>query len=868
MKFLLCLLCLFAAIFPARAQELNPNKTPFPRASQHDFSDLVPAPTGQKGFLTTKGEHFAWSDGSRARFWGINVANTSLQESDANIEAMLRNFRAAGFNLVRLHHFDERGGIIDLDAPDSRRFVEANWRKLDFWIAKARENGLYVYLDLLDYRRFKAGDGVEAAEALGRSAKPYAVFDPKLIELQKEYARKLLREHVNPFTGLRYADDPTVVMLEVYSESGLFMRRGLWRSMPEPYAARFKALWNKWLQAKYGSTINLYGAWTGPNGKSALFEHENLEKGLVELPAMTWEINRLGAKELPYSALPRRSDGARFAYDIHRRYFREMKTYLRQELGVKIPMCVTGRYDDLSDLASQASELDFIGCNFYYDHPYWGGNAPQWKMPSYFHNRNPLTDVGEMSMAATLGLTRVKGKPLVVREWNHCYPNQNRGAGMLEAATFAAMQDIDAMILFTYATGKEAQVGYFNVRSDPTRWGMAAVGARIFLKALVAPMKKRIVVPYSSVDLFAYEKYHQPLYILNWTSRVENDYFEGETYLAPPGTHLIVPPGRSVGSRYSNAPLLFYTRLMRGDLANNPRSVPMWSEYGLAPRLEQVGFGYEGVLYDAFDGQERPRNQSLALDVIRANNLTAVGANEAINAAHGFRDDGRRILAFAGLEREEVAPAALDALQIFGGVTGRRSLAARGVSRSDTNEVVRDFKRGKLAVATPQVQILAGDLLGVSGSKSGLQVSGAKNGALVALSLDGLPLVSSRRYVLKMTADARNVDEKLGRDPRFIRSPNGQWILEAFGRKGVVSDAVATTEPVRIALGGREQLQIWLEGGTWELLVDGQNRKFWCDTPGARWKVLGSDGRVVASSAGTGKVSSTKAVKKLALAQQ
>jgi hypothetical protein len=75
-----------------------------------------------------------WQDGTRARFWGINVANTSLQEPDRDIDAIIQNFRTAGFNLLRLHHFDERGGIIDLDAPDSRRFVAERLRKLDYWI--------------------------------------------------------------------------------------------------------------------------------------------------------------------------------------------------------------------------------------------------------------------------------------------------------------------------------------------------------------------------------------------------------------------------------------------------------------------------------------------------------------------------------------------------------------------------------------------------------------------------------------------------------------------------------------------------------------------------------------------------------------
>jgi hypothetical protein len=116
---------------------------------------------------------------------------------------------------------------------------------------KAKQAGIYVYLDLLDYRRFKEGDGVPNAELIGRAARPYNVFDPRLIELQKEYARKLMRDHVNPYTGLAYADDPAVVMLEIYDESGLFMRRGVWREMPEPYATNFKKMWNDWLRARY-----------------------------------------------------------------------------------------------------------------------------------------------------------------------------------------------------------------------------------------------------------------------------------------------------------------------------------------------------------------------------------------------------------------------------------------------------------------------------------------------------------------------------------------------------------------------------------------------------------------------------------------
>ena len=813
MAILWCFIVLIGASLSARAQvSLDPNVTRFPRASQADFSDIVPAPAGRKGFLQTRGEHFRWSgDGSRAKFWGINVANSSLQESDEDIVAMIKSFRTAGFNLVRLHHFDERDGIIDLDAATSRQFDETKWRKLDFWIAKAAENGLYIYLDLLDYRHFKEGDGVVNAEAIGRSAKPYAVFDPRLIELQKEYARRLMVEHINPYNGKSYANDPAIVMLEIYDENGLFMRRGLWRSMPQPYAANFAKLWNDWLRERYKTTAQLRRAWTGPDGKSALFTGESVEQGNVEVPYVTWETSRISDADKPYAMPARRGDGARFAVEIHRKYFRDMKAYLR-EIGIKVPLCATGRYDDVADLSSQTKELDFIGCNFYYDHPYWGTGLPQWKLPSYFHGRNPIKDVGDHSMTAAIGLARMRGKPLVVREWNYCWPNPNRGAGMLEAATFAGLHDLDALILFTYETDPKARVGYFNVRSDPSRWQMAAVGARMFLGDMVAPAKHRVVVPYNEADLYSYEKFHQPLYALGWTTRVENDFFEGKTYRAPADATLIVPPGRSIGAQYIGAPALLYTRDKRADAAGNLGRASYWTDYNLR----------------ATDGK------TFDLAQLQAKNLEPVGV--AGKRARGFWDAKKRRMVYAQLDADEVWGAALEALQKSDALAPRNIASAETILRADTGQVTRDVKRGRLAVEAPLVQILAGNLEKSTGFAGGLTVKNAREGALVAISLDGLPLNKSKRYLIKMTADAENVDQKVIRDPRFAGNPDGQWKVEAIGDGPVDTPAVTTELPVEIGLNGARQLRIWMDGGAWELYVDGDKRQFYCNSA-ARYEV-------------------------------
>ncbi len=887
--FLLFLLCLVAVSARADFPILDPNATAFPRASLADFSDRVPAPAGAKGFLKTVGAHFEWGDGTRARFWGINVANTSLQESDADITAMLRNFRAAGFNLVRLHHFDERGGIIDQTRADSRHFDAARLKKLDFWIAKARENGLYVYLDLLDYRQFKAGDGVENAQAIGRSAKPYAVFDPKLLELQKEYARALMRTHRNAYTGVCYADDPTVAMLEIYDENGLFMRRGLWRSMPQPYATRFQALWNNWLRSTYGSDEKLRAAWT-KNGKSALLPRELLQNGSVGLPAMTWTPDQLKPADRPFAQSARKFDGARFAYDVHRRYFAEMKHFLRDDLKIRIPLCATGRYDDLPDLASQGEELDFIGCNFYYDHPYWSTGRAPWKLPSYYHGKNPLGDLGEQSMAATLGLARVGGKPFVVREWNYCWPNTNRAAGMLEAATFGAMQDVDAMILFVYETDKSPRLGYFNVRSDPARWGMAAMGGRIFMEGAVSPLRNRVVVPYGRVDLFTYEKPGSPFYTLGWTSRIENAFYSGERFRARRGTDLILPPGRSALGRFSGAPMLLYGRDLRFDGAGNQVILPsFWRDFGLEPRAPIVEPPFPsgdlagiaastsaatkiaatkiaatmGVLTTSGSAASAATlstgASAMALDAgqLRSRGWTPANLSADGKTARGLWDSGNRRLAFTALEGSEVVEAALSALRLSNKIKGDPRETERGFYRSDTGQVRRDAAKGRFDVLSGGVQVLAGNLEGARGFEGGLQLSDAGEGAIVALSLDGRPLASSQRFVVKMAADAHNRDEVAGRDPRF---QNGQFRLDSIGIGPVVSNAKATQDPLEVRLGATRLLRLWQGGGSWELLVEDKKMTFWCDTPGAKfwlgneksplpWRLIGGGKGVQLSNA-------------------
>ncbi|HEY3416152.1 MAG TPA: hypothetical protein VGM23_04630, partial [Armatimonadota bacterium] len=346
-----------------RSPTLNPNLTLFPECSFVNRSASLDAPAGKHGFVTVKNGHFAFDDGTRMRFFGINLAKDTVFISKPAIDRLCDLFARAGINLVRIHHIDDLQGILD---PDPTRYFRPEKLDIvDYWVAKLKAHGIYLCLDLNDYRTFRSSDGVTSGEALGRGAKPYAVFDQRLMELQQEYAAQFLVDHVNPYTKLPYAHDPAVALLEIYDENGLFIRRGDWGSLCEPYKTILTKRWNAWLLGRYKNTEGLRAAWTDAKGVCALTATEALEQGgSVRLPRLDISYALPDAPGDPLLAPARVSDGALFAYDIQSGYLASMMTALRK-IGVKIPITAVGAQDILPDLMATAATTDYIGINYY-----------------------------------------------------------------------------------------------------------------------------------------------------------------------------------------------------------------------------------------------------------------------------------------------------------------------------------------------------------------------------------------------------------------------------------------------------------------------------------------------------------------------
>ena len=181
-------------------------------------------PAGKHGFLKVAGDHFEFEDGTVARFWGTNFNGGANFPDFEYAEKVAKRLAQIGINIVRFHQLDSEWNTPNIyqftkgeRKGNTLSFDPESMKRLDYLIYCLKNEGIYCYLDIFTYRKFKSGDGVENAFELNDAAKPYSGYNRRMIELQKKAAYDFWT-HINPYTGLAYKDDPVFVMCEVVNE--------------------------------------------------------------------------------------------------------------------------------------------------------------------------------------------------------------------------------------------------------------------------------------------------------------------------------------------------------------------------------------------------------------------------------------------------------------------------------------------------------------------------------------------------------------------------------------------------------------------------------------------------------------------------
>ena len=532
---------------------LDPRFGEFPDASLIDFSFLLDPPAGKFGFVKVgeDGHFYLEKTNKRIKFWGVTIAGSHVDIPKERIETVVEVLARAGCNIIRLHELDNRGGekfgivrrnIIDESYPNennSRNLDKEYLDRVDYWIYQAQKRGIYVYLVLRAYRTFKAGDGVEGAEKMERKGSPYGLFDEQMIKLQKEFIDNFLFKHVNPYTGVPNGLNPAVAMIELINEDSFFFQYDKLDAMIEPYKTKFMRLWVQFLREKYVNTENLKRAWTTKDGFSILGNDESIEEGRVKFPKLKLgEFSEVGHSEIDHPL--RKKDGIEFLMSLQVKLFKDLKEFIRSR-GCPIPLTTTVNGEFICDTYTVASELDFIGQNMYMDHPFFE-QGREWVGISFFRNENYLKKSDRWGFPVYSSFYAWDKKPIVIREWALCYPNEYRASSLIQMAVYSLLQDYDAVIYFAYYTWGDVNVcSPFGLQSDPTRWGLFGYAAKIFINSEIKPFHEKVNICFYPDDLKTFIDWWNEAYKLSYNFMLRNKILSNDEIASLGGNEINIP---------------------------------------------------------------------------------------------------------------------------------------------------------------------------------------------------------------------------------------------------------------------------------------------------------------------------------------
>ncbi|MFP4164974.1 MAG: carbohydrate binding domain-containing protein [Chitinispirillaceae bacterium] len=568
-----------------------------------NISSFLDAPAGKHGFLQVGDDGmFRFQNNSeRVLFAGVvNVADACFPDTSV-ARAAAGRMAKFGINLVRIHliDVDYDHGLFERSTVNTTDLDPKKMDRMDFFVNELKKRGIYVNFCIQSGRVFKEGDSPDYPVE-NKQSKYVTLFNDRLIELQKDYARKTL-DHVNPYTGLAYKDDPAVAQIELTNENSLFLGWVSWGNsaifgdvedgIGPDYSAELDSLFNDWLREKYETDSSVAAAWqevsisgeelitnqsfernssgwsqhietsdgadgvisrdttesyhgkasqkvmvksrgtenwhiqfntntfSAQEGKSYRFSFylKSDEVGpfqieLLKNAVWTWyggeeftsdtgwkryewfftasetvvdsmrfninfgrssgtfwidsaSIKQVGlvgredgellaegnyrrtrSSELGEFSSERVGDNARFYFDLEGKYISTMTSFLKDSLGIKVPVTFTNNYYGLASVYSQ-SRADYMDAHLYWDHPHYPNG---WSDIDWTIKNKPMVKDPYGATINSLVLSKVDGKPLVLSEYNHPYPQsyQCEAPGLIYA--YSGFHDLDGVIWHAY----------------------------------------------------------------------------------------------------------------------------------------------------------------------------------------------------------------------------------------------------------------------------------------------------------------------------------------------------------------------------------------------------------------------------------
>ncbi|MBN2327983.1 MAG: beta-galactosidase [Candidatus Omnitrophica bacterium] len=451
--------------------EFHPANTPAPGAI--GMQDWLEKPAGKHGRITRRNDQLIYNE-KPIKLWGLNLTYSSCSPDKQLAEKRAAFYAKYGINSVRLHKYADGTGWAGIQSPESfLEFDPEALDRMDYLIAQFKKHGIYTKLSSTFGVKLGPADKKyvpymdEFGEMRGsrvNSGHGSIFLSRELQDMQIQQIVKILH-HKNPYTGVEYAKEPAVAVVELFNEDSALWFGVLSQLQNKPtLRKRAEEMFSDWLKEKYGSQEGLEKAW----GKEAIdsfanegFKDEHLDRRNIAPAGNPWFYDPAQLNGSQSVKKKRLLDTMLFLYEMQNQFY---DRYVQAIRGAGYDGEILGSNWQAGRAMSHYYNLHSDSRVGLIDrHNYFGGGRK-----GSFNNSTMLAAPGSGTLSA--GMQQVGNRPFMLSEWIHVFPNEWGVEGPAIIGAYAmGLQGWDASYMFQNRDG-----GGFSEKLGSQQWDVTA----------------------------------------------------------------------------------------------------------------------------------------------------------------------------------------------------------------------------------------------------------------------------------------------------------------------------------------------------------------------------------------------------------